>query len=87
MGRIADYVATLSPAEREPFRDLIEECTVREAGIRESALRADMALVRLAQEHQRLTAKIRDLEKAGQRLMDTVTRVYLETAPKPSIMH
>ncbi|HEY3381964.1 MAG TPA: hypothetical protein VGK32_09370 [Vicinamibacterales bacterium] len=87
MGRIADYVATLTPSEREQFKDLIEECTLREATIHRNAARADLGLIQLAEQHQRLSTKIRDLEQAGQRLMDTVSRMYLQTVPKPSKLH
>jgi hypothetical protein len=87
MGRIADYVATLSPAERERFRDLIEECSEREASIQSNAARADAALVQLARQHDVLAAKIRDLEHAGQRLLERVSRIYMKTVPTPSTMH
>jgi hypothetical protein len=87
MGRIADYVETLTPAEREQFRDLIEECTAREATIQGNALRADDALRQLAEQQERLNTKIRDLEDAGRRLKDTIGRLYLVTAPPPVRMH
>jgi hypothetical protein len=87
MGKIADYVATLSATEREQFRDLIEECSVREATIQESAKRADVAVLQLAEQQRLLCMKIRDLEHAGHRLLDTVSRVYLRSVPAPGKMH
>jgi uncharacterized protein YdcH (DUF465 family) len=87
MGRIADYVATLTPAEREQFRDLIQECSLREVSIQASAARANAAVTRLAEEHERLAVKIRDLEQTGRRLMDSISRLYLKTVPAPSKMH
>ncbi len=87
MGQIADYVATLTPAEREQFKDLIEECSLREAAIVRSAEHAKVALGRLADDQQRLVLKIRDLERTGQRLMDSIGRLYLSTVPTPSKMH
>jgi hypothetical protein len=87
MGLIADYVATLTPAEREQFKDLIEECARRETEIQSSALRSAAALTRLAEQHRRLAVGIRDLERAGQGLMDAVSRVYLKAVPPPRTFH
>jgi hypothetical protein len=87
MGRISDYVATLSPAEREQFKDLIEECSLREVRIQESAKRADAAVLQLAEQQRLLCLKIRDLEQAGHRLMETVSGLYLRTVPAPGKMH
>jgi mitochondrial fission protein ELM1 len=87
MGRIADYVATLSPAEREQFKDLIEECAQRESAIQAGAARAEQALVQLAEQQQQLAATIRGLERAGQQLLASVSRVYLRTVPPPARMH
>lgn len=87
MGRITDYVATLTPAEREQFKDLIDECIAREAMIQQNAVRSHLALRDLTEQHLRLTTKIRDLELAGQRLMASVGQLYLKTVPKPSKLH
>ena len=87
MQRISDYVATLSAAEREQFRALIEETTAREMTVQQNMARADLALLELAAQHQHLSTKIRDLELAGQRLLETVSRLYLRTTPTPSTLH
>jgi hypothetical protein len=87
MGRISEYVATLSPAEREQFKDLIEECSRREMSIQDSASRAGTAVARLAEQQRLLSSQIRDLEQAGHRLMDTVSRMYLRTVSAPTKMH
>jgi predicted nuclease with TOPRIM domain len=87
MGRIADYVDTLSPAEREQFRDLIEECQEREDRIQHSAARAQSAVNQLNEQQRLLCLKIRELEEAGRHLMDTVSRLYLRTVPAPTKMH
>lgn len=87
MGRISDYVATLTPAEREQFKDLIEECSLREVSIQRSAARADRAVVQLAEQQRLLSVKIRELERAGQRLLDSVGRLYFSTLPTPARMH
>jgi hypothetical protein len=87
MGRISDYVATLSPAEREQFKDLIEECQAREAQICQGASRANSALARLNEQQRLLCLKIGELEQAGQHLMETVSRLYLRTVPAPPKMH
>jgi hypothetical protein len=87
MGRIADYVETLSPAEREQFKDLIEECSVRERSIQANAARASSALSQLAEQQRLMCVKIRELEAAGQRLMESVSRLYLRTVPAPTKLH
>jgi hypothetical protein len=87
MGRIADYANTLSPAEREQFRDLIEECRAREVRIQHTAARAQSAVNQLNEQQRLLCLKIRELEEAGQHLMETVSRLYLQTVPAPTKMH
>jgi hypothetical protein len=87
MGRISDYVATLTPAEREQFKDLIEECSVREVTIQQSAARANCAVVQLAEQQRLLSVKIRELEGTGQRLLDSVGRLYFSTFPTPARLH
>jgi hypothetical protein len=87
MGRISDYVATLTPAEREQFKDLIEECQQREARIQQSAARAQAAVNQLNEQQRLLGVKIKELEQAGQHLMETVGRLYLRTVPAPGKTH
>lgn len=87
MGRIADYVETLTASEREQFSELIEECSLREVTIKQNAACADAALAKLAEQQRLASEKIRDLEQAGQRLMKTASRAYLHTVLTPSRMH
>jgi len=87
MGRIGDYVETLSPAEREQFKDLIDECERREVTIQHGASRATAAIDQLAEQQRLLCGKIRELEQAGQQLMDTVSKLYLRSVPTPTKMH
>jgi hypothetical protein len=87
MGRITDYVATLTPAELEQFKDLIEECQQRETHIQQSATRAQAAVNQLNEQQRLLCLKIRELEQAGQHLMDTVSRLYLRSVPAPTKMN
>ena len=87
MGRIADYVETLTPAEREQFKDLIEECQQREVSIQKSAARAQTAVNQLHEQQRLLCLKIRELEQAGEHLMETVSRLYLRSVPAPTKMH
>ena len=87
MGRIADYVETLTASEREQFSELIEECSLREVTIKQNAACADAALNQLAEQQHLVSVKIRDLEQAGQRLLKTVSQAYLRTVPTPSRMH
>ena len=87
MARIADYVATLSREERERFRDLIEECATREQAIQDSARTSHHALQRLVDEHVKLHQAIAELEATGERLKESVTRLYLRTLPQPTVLH
>ena len=87
MGRISDYVNTLTPAERDQFKDLIEECTERESTIQHSAVKANAALQQLAEQQRLMCVKVRELQDAGQRPMETVSRMYLQTVPSPKRMH
>jgi hypothetical protein len=87
MGRISDYVATLTPAEREQFKDLIEECQQREGRIQQSAARAQSAVNQLNEQQRLLCGKIQELEQAGQHLMETVSRLYLRSVPTPTKLH
>jgi hypothetical protein len=87
MGRIADYVATLSPAEREQFKDLIDECAAREADIHANAARAQAALLALVEQHTRLSGRIQELEAVGARLQQRVGELYLRAVPRPSTLH
>jgi hypothetical protein len=87
MGRIAEYVDTLSPAEREQFKDLIAECEEREVKIQQNAARAQMATRQLHEQQRLLCLKIRELEQAGQQLLDSVSRLYLRSVPAPTKLH
>jgi|WetSurMetagenome_2_1015567.scaffolds.fasta_scaffold78211_4 hypothetical protein len=87
MGRITDYVNTLSPAEREQFKDLIDECEQREDRIQQNAARAQAAVNQLHEQQRLLCLKIQELESAGQNLLETVSRLYLRSLPAPTKMH
>lgn len=87
MGRIGDYVATLTPDERDRFKDLIDECLARETAIRANAARAQEALARLSVQHARMLTSIRSIEQTGQRLKERVGELYLKTMPRPRTLH
>jgi hypothetical protein len=87
MGRIADYVATLTTAERERFTDVVDECERREAANRASLARARQAVSQLAEQQRMLGGRIRELEPSGQHLLDTVSRLYLRTVPASTETH
>lgn len=81
MSRLTDYVTTLTPAERERFADLIEDCRRREAQIAAGARQADQALGTLAARERELQEGIRELGALSVRLRDTVSRLYLVMSP------
>lgn len=81
MSRIADYVKTLTPAERARFADLIEECAAREAQIAATTCNAAVALAAFEAREREFWRGVRDLEEVSARLRDTVGRLYLATVP------
>jgi|WetSurMetagenome_2_1015567.scaffolds.fasta_scaffold42557_3 hypothetical protein len=81
MGRITDYVKTLTPAEREQFADLIAECTAREAAIADNASKAELALARLADREREFHRGIEELKRLSGTLQDTIGRLYLVAVP------
>lgn len=81
MSRIADYVKTLTPAERTRFAGLIDECVERESQISATASRAETALNSLEAREREFWQGVRDLEQVSARLGDTIGRLYLATVP------
>lgn len=81
MSRIADYVKTLGPAERERFADLIDECYGREAAIADSSRTARAALLRLEAGERELRERIQELRRLSFTLRDNLTRLYLAAMP------
>jgi hypothetical protein len=77
MGRIADYVATLTPAERERFSDLIDESLARESTIAANAAAAEAAVERLAERQRQFLHSVDELRHLSGKLRDTVGRLYL----------
>ncbi len=81
MSRIARYAETLSPAERDRFADLLEECTAREAAIAENAVRAEEALQVLRAREDEFWQAVRVLAEQAARLRHSIGRLYLLTVP------
>jgi hypothetical protein len=81
MGRVADYVNTLTPEERERFADLIDECREREAAIAGSAAKAEAALQRHRAEQREFWRGVEELKSLSGDLRDTIGRLYLSTVP------
>jgi hypothetical protein len=81
MRRVADYVETLTPAEREQFADLITECTAREAAIAANASQTEAALARLAEREREFHRGIEELKRLSSTLQDTIGRLYLVSVP------
>jgi hypothetical protein len=81
MGRISDYVKTLTPAEQERFADLIAECRAREATIAASAAHADAALARYEARQREFFRSVEELKALSENLKDTVGRLYLTAVP------
>jgi hypothetical protein len=86
MRRISDYLATLTAAELEQFRDAIEDSLQRELPIQDSARQEAAAVVELAEQHRRLMAKMWELERTSERLLNSVGLGYLQTVSLPAKM-
>jgi hypothetical protein len=81
MGRVADYVKTLSAEERERFADLIEECSAREAAITAGARRAESALLRHEAQQREFWRGVEELKALSVNLKDSIGRLYLSAVP------
>jgi hypothetical protein len=81
MGRVADYVKTLTPDERERFADLIEECRARETFVAASAARAEAALQRHEAQQREFWRGVEELKALAGDLKDSIGRLYLSAVP------
>lgn len=59
MGNINDYVAALSPGEREKHKDLIAECLGRQGEIRRNTAESYVILDQLTNDMVRVAANLR----------------------------
>jgi hypothetical protein len=87
MRRISDYLATLTAAELEQFREAIEDSLQREPAIQESVRREEAALAELAERQRLLMATIWELDHTGQRPSDSVRLGALTSMPLRSRMN
>jgi len=81
MGRIADFVETLTPEERERFAALIDECRAREAAIAASAAKAEAALWRHESQQREFWRGVEELKVLSSHLKDSIGRLYLSSVP------
>jgi len=84
MKTIDEYIATLTPEEREKHKELIEECKKREKEILKNAQRTEMLFQRLKkinkefyEELQKLHKKIINLNKINQITLEKAANIIL----------
>ena len=73
----------LSPEELKRHRELIEECLVREAQIREYSRATHESMKRMTEELDRLNRAAQELWQEAQTLSQSVNGIYLHVAPAP----
>ena len=87
MRRISDYLATLTAAELEQFRDAIADRVEREPTVREHEQQEGAVVVDLAERQRPLMAKLWELDQTGLRLMNSMGPGYLQTVPVATKRH
>jgi predicted ATPase len=81
MGRVTDFVETLTAEERERFADLIDECRAREAAIAVSVAKAEAALQRHEAQQREFWRGVEELKALSSHLKDSIGRLYLSSVP------
>ncbi len=86
------YVATLSPAEREQFKDLIADSQKREIEIKKNMQETKQYLLQLNKSRQQLVTSLLRLSKSTSRLEETLETLkdaadglYLTSLPRNSM--
>jgi chromosome segregation ATPase len=74
----------LTPEETEKHRELIEECRMREAQIREYTRSSQESMKRMNDELGRLARTAEELWQEAQRLTHRVNGIYLRVTPAPA---
>jgi len=87
MKRIDDYVVTLTPEERERFKDLIEECRRREAQIDEYSRSKKDSLDALSRHSIETARRLNNLVEASQQLSDQMNYLYLKLMSLDKMYH
>lgn len=80
MTKLADYVTTLTPEEREQFKELIAECESREADIHANDDATTQAIHTLAETNEKVMIALRQLE-------ERVANLYLRVVPPKGRMN
>jgi hypothetical protein len=87
MKRIDDYVATLTPEERERFKDLIEECRRRETQLDEYSRSTKDSLAALSRHSVEAANKLKNLVEVSQKLSDQMNYLYLKLMKVDKMYH
>lgn len=74
---IDEYISSLTSEERELHKDLIEECKKREQDIRESYLKAQIAIIKLNSELNNLNDHMDGIGKLADAVLDKASDLSL----------
>ena len=81
MSRVTDYIANLTPEEREKFKDVIDECLAREAEIHAATAHINNALANLKIEGTQMTEAMHDLLRDAKKLSEDIGLTCLGVLP------
>lgn len=84
---VRDYVDTLTPEEREQFKDLIAESFAREQAIEQSASEARATVVQLDNDLYEIWVRLALLKRQLDTIRETALETYIRVAPTPKITH
>jgi hypothetical protein len=77
MKTVDELVSEWTEAEREQFKDLIEECRERERTLIENSRRTRESLFELTQSLSYLVSKSRELSETANKVGDDLLGIYL----------
>ncbi len=76
------YIASLSDKDREDYKDLIEECRIRDARISADCDNARQSLQTLAGMQIKMLELLKELESASDHLLKANAELYLKLVEK-----
>jgi len=76
--KLSEYIETLTDEEKEKFKDLIEECKLREQKIDECSIERSKKLQTLVESEHNLIQLLNILNVSSNKLLQEVSKVYLQ---------
>lgn len=84
---IKEYADTLTPEEREQFKDLINECAEREGQLQRNSAEIGVSLSMLEATQRRLKTDLTELNSKLETLRDRLGETYLRVMVPPTTTH